>query len=173
MTSNKNSTDQTKSENINVRVTPKSRFGIELLARKQRRNLSNVVEWVLQKAMNNPNEGLFELAPNGNTHNLLDILWNVDEFDRLYYMATFQEDLLTYEEERLIKLIRESELAKYFQEIISKHTTTEPHLQIQLFCEKIREYYPIFKKINSGELSEEQIPKPPTEWKSKQKRPTF
>lgn len=170
MIANKPSKLQSKIENINVRVAPKIRFGIELLARKQRRNLSSVVEWALQRAMDNPDEGLCELGQDGNNHSLLDILWNVDEFDRLYYMSTFKEDLLTYEEESLIKLIRESELAKYFQKLISKHTTTEPHMQIQLFCERFRPYYPIFKKINSGELSEENIPKPPTEWKSKQKR---
>jgi hypothetical protein len=168
MAAKKTTPVQAKGENINVRVTPKIRFGIELLARKQRRNISSVVEWALQKAMNDPIEGLIEPDPEaiGTTINILQLLWDVDEFDRIYYMAAFKEDLLTYEEERLIKLIRESELADYFHETIREQTNV-PRMRTRLFCEYMREHYPVFKKIDAGELSKDHLPKPPAGWKSK------
>ena len=150
---------QTKADNVNVRLDPKIRYGLELLARKQRRNLSSVVEWALQNAINSEENGLIEINMNGEPFNLLYQLWDTEESDRLYRMATFRSELLTFEEERLTKLIRESEIFSYLDTKVRKEYHPEMY-HIKL-CEKLREFYPVFKKIDAGELGKEHLPKSP------------
>ena len=135
---------QAKAESITVRLDPKIRYGLELLARKQRRNLSSVVEWALHKAIHDQDNGLAEKDENGIDENLLYQLWDVEESDRFYLMALTRPDLLTFEEEHLIKLIRES-----------------------AWYEQLREHFPTFKKISINELSRDNLPKPPKSWQSK------
>ncbi|MBY0404184.1 MAG: hypothetical protein K2X66_09815, partial [Cyanobacteria bacterium] len=49
---------QTKAEALTLRVNPKIKYGLELLARKQHRTLSSVMEWAIDKALKDKKDGL-------------------------------------------------------------------------------------------------------------------
>lgn len=92
----------TKTESINVRLDPKLRYGLELLMRKQRRSITSVVEWALEKAIRDPKDGLYE-----DNESLLQKLWDVDSKDRLLLLAKYKPGLLTFEEEKYLKKEKE------------------------------------------------------------------
>jgi len=168
----KSSSTQGKAESITVRLDPKTRYGLELLARKQRRNLSSVVEWALQKAINDPDQGLIEKSViNGQDLNYLNMLWDVEEADRHYLMAVWRQDWLTFEEEKLIKVVIESEyfshLQEQFKHLIDKDTgkpTLEHHQKMKT---SLRDHFETYKKVASGELTKDHLPKPPRTRSSK------
>lgn len=168
MTRQKNTPSQGKAESITVRLDPKIRYGLELLARKQHRNLSSVVEWALQKAINDPEQGLIEKGKDKQEFHLLPALWDVEESDRLYQMATMRADLLTFEEERLVKTIIESDYFNYLSEthkdLIDSATGKTTSVYHQKMRSSIREHFQIFKKVSNGELSKDALPKPPRGW---------
>lgn len=87
-----------KTESLTVRLSPRVRYGLELLARKQRRNLSSVIEWAINCLAFNGENGLIE-----NDVNLLDQLWDTDEIKRIKLLKLHKPDLLTYEEEVILK----------------------------------------------------------------------
>jgi hypothetical protein len=151
---------QGKAESITVRLDPKIRYGLELLARKQRRTLSSVVEWALHQAIDNPESGLIETGTDGNPYNLLTTLWDVEEADRLYHIVTLRPNLLNFEEEKLTKIIRESD---YYQSVHEKYKHLQEkgeHLEYHnRVREKLRDYYETYKKIADGELSRDSLPK--------------
>jgi hypothetical protein len=93
---------QLKTETLAVRLSPQTKFALELMARKQHRTLTLVVEWALQEVILNPNQGLGELYHK---------VWDPLEPDRFIKMALHCPELLTYEEQLLWKLICEE---KYF-----------------------------------------------------------
>lgn len=158
-----------KTESLTVRLDPKIRYGLELLARKQRRTLSSVVEWALHKAIYDKTEGLYD--EQGGDANLLDFLWDVEEADRHYHMAIIRPALQNFEEERLVKLIAESDFYHYLKDQFGHLTdpntgnfTAEGHQKVR---ENLREHYDTFKKISAGALDKDAMPKPPRGWKQK------
>ena len=52
-----------KSTIVTVRLDPRMRFGLNLLARKRHGTMSSVIEWALSQAIEHPENGLFETAP--------------------------------------------------------------------------------------------------------------
>ncbi|WP_136798037.1 hypothetical protein [Desulfosediminicola ganghwensis] len=98
-----------RSEVVTVRLDPKLRFAAELAARKQRRTLSSFIECAIEQAVEN-----MELNQSDNeNHYLVDALkdvWDVEEADRLVKLAVHIPELLTFDEERTWKLIKEQSL---------------------------------------------------------------
>jgi hypothetical protein len=86
-----------KSASITVRLDPKLKYGLEILARKQYRNLSSLVEWALNKALNDPNDGL----------PFLNEIWDFDETDRFINLANHSPELLTFDEQKLWRLLKD------------------------------------------------------------------
>lgn len=89
-----------KVETLTIRVSPKIKYGLELLARKQHRTLSSVADWALSKALKEPGEGLED--------GLLEEVWDPLEPDRLVKLALKCPELLTYEEQLLWKVIKDN-----------------------------------------------------------------
>jgi len=94
--------DRKKNETISLRLSPKLRYGLELLSRKQHRTVSSVVTWAIQELLNS-DDGL---RKDNQRVNMLEVLWDVDYADRLVKIATHWPKLMTYEEERLVKTIK-------------------------------------------------------------------
>jgi hypothetical protein len=92
-----------KEETISLRVTPKLRYGLELLSKKQHRSVSSVVTWAIEKAINDTDEGLRK----GSGVTLND-LWDVDSADRLVKLVHHSPELLTYEQEKIVKAAKEN-----------------------------------------------------------------
>lgn len=78
-----------KNTTITVRLDPKTRYGLELIARQQHRNLSSVVNWVLHQAILNAFPDIAKL-------------WDVDDATRLKKLKLHKPELLSYEEEKLL-----------------------------------------------------------------------
>ncbi len=83
-----------KAEVLTVRLSPKMKFGLELLSRKQHRSLSAIVQHLLDR----------ELREN---LRLLDQVWDVDERDRVVKLAMHSPDLLDVDEELKWKVIQD------------------------------------------------------------------
>lgn len=88
-----------KGESINIRVTPKIKFGLELLARKQHRSLTSVIEWMVDNSLQD------ELFDRGRGESMIEVVWDPDPIHRLANLGSTYPSLLTYEEEVLWKAI--------------------------------------------------------------------
>lgn len=94
-----------KLEQFSIRLTPKLKFGLELLARAQNRSLSQAVEWALQVGLNSyrVNNEWDDVA------GLLDKAWAQDaEFDRLYTIYISAPHLLTFEDRAACEVVEQS-----------------------------------------------------------------
>lgn len=93
-----------KTETLSLRIDPKTRYGLEMLSRLQRRSATGVVEWTLTNAF--ASESLRDVEGHGSSlADAMDTLWQPDEPSRLLAMAFFYPALLTYEEERMFAVM--------------------------------------------------------------------
>ncbi len=94
-----------KTESVTIRLNPRLRFGLELLARKQRRSTTSVIEWAIDQALEREDFSINNESASGvdATNNI----WDVFDSDRLVKLAIYYPQLLTYEEEVTWKIIRE------------------------------------------------------------------
>lgn len=110
----KTKTSASKGEAVNIRVNPKTRFGLELLSRKQHRTLTSVIEWAVELALTDPNNGLWHNKSRGTfvvePDFILEKVWDPSESDRFIKLAVHYPYLLSYEEEVLWKNIKEESL---------------------------------------------------------------
>lgn len=99
-----------KSTVFTLRLEPKLRFALDLLARKRHRTMTSVIEWALHKAIEDQDSGLFiRNALDDSTKNILDDVWDTEPADRFIKLAMNYPSLLTFDEDRLWKVIREDE----------------------------------------------------------------
>ncbi|MEY4683542.1 MAG: hypothetical protein RLZ25_1, partial [Pseudomonadota bacterium] len=82
-----------KTAGLNLRMSPRCKFNLELLSRKQRRSISSVIEDMATAAMNSTMPGIAEK------------LWAPDDAGRVINMAIHSPDLLTHDEELIVNTI--------------------------------------------------------------------
>jgi hypothetical protein len=137
----------TRSQIVTVRLDPKLKFAAELAARKQRRTISSFIEWAVEEAVEKVG-----LSESETIKEIMNKVWDVDEPERFIRLATSYPDLLSFDEERLWKLIQEY-----------RHFWGEPKSNIEsnpiIFNEKVLDRsllnynWPTLNKIISGEAS--------------------
>jgi hypothetical protein len=108
----------TKTETLAIRLDPKVKYGLEILAREQRRSITSLVEWVINDALRTHLRISYSTdkiqTEGGGTYRrsydefVLDYLWDSDEVIRLIKLADYNPDLLTYEENKVWNLIQEN-----------------------------------------------------------------
>lgn len=86
-----------RSEIITMRLTPRLRYLLELMARSQRRTTSSMLEWMVEQhtstfMLQRPPQAPVALA------DVADILWHPDASVRLDQLARLFPALLTYDE---------------------------------------------------------------------------
>ena len=86
-----------KFKHVTVRMASKLQYGIDLLARKQRRNTSQIVIMAIENLIYSK-DGLEE-----NGSNLLDELWDLNPEIRFKKLSSKKPNWLTYDEEIKIK----------------------------------------------------------------------
>lgn len=113
---------QQKSSALTLRITPRNKYGLELMARIQHRTLSSVIDWVIERTLHGgeidfmpeirmpPTKGFggleaYEVLPNMNC--LLDLIWSPFEHERVINLATKAPNLMTYEESLIWSKIQE------------------------------------------------------------------
>lgn len=79
-----------KTNSLTIRIEPRARYGLELLARKQRRTLSSVIEWAILGGISN--DGID-----------LQSLWDVDEAERLKKLVERHPELINYDEQVFLR----------------------------------------------------------------------
>ncbi|MBF0448199.1 MAG: hypothetical protein HQL67_08375 [Magnetococcales bacterium] len=99
---------RTTRESLTLRFDPKTRYGLELLARRQHRTVSAVVEWAVGMALHHDSEGLIFNSGGQKPELLLDKVWDVSEPDRLIRLAETFPDLLSYDEGWIWKILNET-----------------------------------------------------------------
>ena len=139
---------ETKGEVVTLRLTPRIRYGLELLARQQRRTLSSVAEWAFYEAFKTES-----IAPStGEEKTLkeaLDDLWDPVEPDRLVKLAQKYPSLLTYEEDLIWKVIKEE--PSFWLELKSGTGGLLGYAPPQPDMKRIRRLWPAIKEAASGE----------------------
>jgi len=96
-----------RSETVTVRLDPKLRYLAELAALKHRRTLSSFIEWAIEHTLRdvrlreNSHDNATTVADDA------EWLWDVDEQDRFAKLALRYPELLTHEEQKRWKVIRE------------------------------------------------------------------
>ena len=99
-----------RSETVTVRLDPKLRYLAELAALKHRRTLSSFIEWAIEDSLRRV--VLREGSPYTNDAGVTvaeqaEVLWDVDDADRFVKLALRYPELLTHEEQKRWKVIRE------------------------------------------------------------------
>ena len=91
-----------RTEPFTIRLTPKIRYGIDLLARAQKgRSLSQVVEWAIQRGLNSVRAG-----PARTLGEVLDTTWPLkSEWVRLRHLLVNAPDLLDFVEKEICEAI--------------------------------------------------------------------
>lgn len=95
------------SVNVSLRIDPKIKFAIELLAREQKRSITGVVEWAVMQAL----KGQQVKTPAGNEISMLelmDLTWSPDEAERVTMLGIFSPHTLNHEESCIWTIIRSS-----------------------------------------------------------------
>jgi len=121
-----------KTEVVTLRLDPRTKFGLELLAKKQYRTLSSVVEWSINNALSTE-------IPD------IDFIWDVSEVDRFLNMVKRAPTLLNYEEQLVLKVINDS----------YKCWDTDNESLDRIY---IKENYGLIKKIALGEEKVSSLP---------------
>ena len=91
-----------KTEVLSVRIDPRTRYGLELLSRIQRRSVTGVVEWSIHESLS---KELINCEHNVSVDDGLNRLWYVNEIERLIALAIYYPQLLNFEEFRKWKVI--------------------------------------------------------------------
>ncbi|MSP44079.1 MAG: hypothetical protein EXR08_12105 [Alphaproteobacteria bacterium] len=135
-----------KTEVVTLRLDPKTKFGLELLARKQYRTLSSVVEWAINNALQHEYEGFPEL----------DDLWDVKEADRLVKLAVTRPNLLNYEEQLIWKVI--SEHGYFWKGAYKSNEWVWTCGVDSAIYDRIRDYFPLAVAIARDEKDKSELP---------------
>lgn len=93
-----------RTEVVAARLSPKVKYGLDLLARLHRRSIAQTVEWAVYRVVMEQDQ---PDAPSGaGIGKLLEELWSPSPSERLELLASKRPDLMTYEDELLWRKIR-------------------------------------------------------------------
>lgn len=94
--------DDSRSEVITVRVNPKMRYGLELIARKTGMSLSDLALLTLGRLTeSDSNKPQIKKLRGDLTPDLLDDLWHTDPIERFVRLAILANDLLSESERKI------------------------------------------------------------------------
>jgi predicted transcriptional regulator len=98
----------TRSETVTVRLDPKLRYLAELAALKHRRTLSSFIEWAIEDTLHRVKLREGNDDSGTTVADDAELLWDVDDAERFVKLALRYPELLTHEEQKRWKLIREN-----------------------------------------------------------------
>lgn len=93
----KNARRLVKSEIIPVRIDPQLRMAVELAAGRERRTLSSLIEWTIERAMREY-EVATEQGQPVSAWRIAELCWHPDPVWRLQLLAQRFPDFMTFEE---------------------------------------------------------------------------
>lgn len=130
-----------RSEIVHLRLNPKMRFALELMARTENRTVSSLLESLVKKALSNkvqmlPDMPRFNLPIMPRDKELkttdlseaLSCAWDTDKMKRFIKMALYFPHLLTHEEETIWTFIRITDFYWSFYSIQKIHEKTQEEI---------------------------------------------
>lgn len=148
-----------RSETVTVRLDPKLRYLAELAALKHRRTLSSFIEWAIEDSM-----GRIALREGGYGNEVPTLadeaasLWDVDEPDRFAKLALRYPELLTHEEQKRWKLIRENGYLWRGNDRNAAKKWTWTVEESSIIYERLREHWSTFCAVARGDASPGSLP---------------
>lgn len=106
--------------NVSLRIDPKVKFAIELLAREQKRTITGAIEWAIQRAM--AGQEVSTSMGQCSFQELVDRTWTPDELQRVMYLGANAEHLLSHEESCLWTVIKTNPLLYQDPVVVNGHT---------------------------------------------------
>ena len=95
-----------KAEFLSMRITPKMRFGLELLARHRKTTIGGAVALSVEKMFVTDHDGLRLVPDHGLTPvNILDSVWSPYEHERFAKLAEYAYNLLSDQEKYLWNVV--------------------------------------------------------------------
>lgn len=90
---------------VSLRIDPKTKYLIDLLARDQKRTITGVIEWAIERAA-----AQVQFDQNSGTYynDMIDELWSTDEATRLTALALHKPSLLDYDQMRIWETVKAS-----------------------------------------------------------------
>lgn len=145
-----------KSEIVTVRLDPKLKYLAELAARKQRRPLSSYIEWAIEQSLANVvlREEMNQSITVGDAENLHN-LWDLDEPDRVIRLALHFPELLNHDEQKIWKLVRETNWLWKRRYAGDPSEETKEGL---IMWDRLRERWDKIKAVASGALPTRVLP---------------
>ena len=154
-----------RSEVVTVRLDPKLRFAAELVARKQRRTLSSLIEWAIEKAVATEVINPDPITGEGDTAiQALAKIWDVAEGDRFVKFAEKYPELLNFDEEYLWKIIKETPY--FFENVFIDNHSPPPNISWHKVSEnisfkRVQEQWKLLNKIVAGDENQDSLPELP------------
>lgn len=149
-----------RSETVTVRLDPKLRYLAELAALKQRRTVSSFIEWAIEDSLSRVylQEGGYGNDPGTSVADVAAKLWDVDDADRFAKLALTYPDLLTHDEQKRWKLIRENGYLwrGQYAKIGGKWTWRVE--EDSLCFDRLRKYWDEFCMVARGDASRDILP---------------
>lgn len=149
-----------RSETVTVRLDPKLRYLAELAALKQRRTVSSFIEWAIEDSLGRVylQEGGYGNDPGTSVADVAAKLWDVDDADRFAKLALTYPDLLTHDEQKRWKLIRENGYLwkGQYAKIGGKWTWRVE--EDSLCFDRLRKYWDEFCVVARGDASRDILP---------------
>lgn len=147
-----------RSETVTVRLDPKLRYLAELAALKQRRTASSFIEWAIEDSLNRVylKEGGYGNDSGTSVADAASALWDVDDADRFIKLALSYPDLLTHEEQKRWKLIRENGYLWRGRYRDDEWTWEAAHHSV--IYERVHAHWNDFCSVARGEASQDILP---------------
>jgi predicted transcriptional regulator len=150
-TRTKRSGKTARTEIVGVRLDPRLRYLSEIAARRQRRTLSSFIEGALEDSL----ERITLRDMQGREKTIAQEsgnLWDIDESDRFVYLAQHYPDMLTYDEQRVWKLVCENNYVMWAE----REEDGTMHYEIALT--RLREHWDNFCAVARGESDKSILP---------------
>jgi len=149
-----------RSETVTVRLDPKLRYLAELAALKQRRTVSSFIEWAIEDSLGRVylQEGGYGNDPGTSVADAAAKLWDVDDADRFAKLALSYPDLLSHEEQKRWKLIRENGYLWKGNSNKNNGKWTWRVEEDSLCFDRLRERWDDFCAVARGEASRDTLP---------------
>ncbi|UQI38781.1 hypothetical protein [Vreelandella venusta] len=93
---------------VSLRIDPKTKYLIDLLARDQKRTITGVIEWAIERAAAQEQFESDDYNNGPSFRDMIDVLWSTDEAMRLIALAMNKASLLDYDELRIWETIKAS-----------------------------------------------------------------
>jgi len=148
-----------RTQTVTIRLDPKTKYLAELAALKHRRTLSSFIEWSIEQSIGSTH---LEEADSWGNHPTIteeaNALWDVDEPDRFVKLALRHLNYLTFDQQKLWKLICSEE---YLWKGLTNKVTGKWKYEIaeKSYCfERGRECWATLVAVSNGEMSPDHLP---------------